>query len=84
MAQAFHIDCFSALDDVPKKYHSNKEMVLAALLTAKRLSSFELQDSRQLASTVTALKDEGKIKLIDDGYPWYRVEFPLALESEGR
>lgn len=75
--RAVRIDCFSALDDLPKKYHSSKEMVLAALLASKRLSCFELQDSTKLAETIGVLKNEGKIKLIDDGYPWYRIEFDM-------
>lgn len=71
-----HIDCFTALDDLPKKLHADDAAVLRALKVSKRVSSFDLQDSPSLASTVMSLDKSGTIKLVDQGYPWYAVEFP--------
>ena len=75
-----HVDCFTALDDLPKKLHSDDAAVLRALKVSKRVSSFDLQESPTLASTVMSLDKSGTIKLIDQGYPWYAVEFP-AVQS---
>lgn len=71
-----HIDCFTALDDLPKKLHADSAAVLRALKVSKRISSFELSEYRSLASTVLDLEKCGNIKLVDIGYPWYAVEFP--------
>jgi hypothetical protein len=69
-----HIDCFSALDDLPKKKHGDAQAVINMLAKTKSLSSFELQDSAKLARTVASLEKQGRIKIFDAGYPWYRVE----------
>lgn len=73
------VDCFTALDDLPKKHWRDKAKVLAAIHAAGRFSAFDPVD--RLAVTVTALFDEGYMKSVGGQYPWCVVELTPKGEA---
>lgn len=68
-----HIDCFSALDDLPKREHNNPAAVIALLKKERRFSCFEMQDNLTLWRTIKNLEANGTIAFRDVGYPWRGV-----------
>lgn len=72
MMDRVHIDCFTALDDIPKKDWGNREIVKSVLRKTGRFSAFEMEG--KLANTVTSLIKTGEVKKIGGNYPWVLVE----------
>jgi hypothetical protein len=72
------IDCFTSLDDLPKKYWSDDMRVLRAISVARRVSTFEM--TRELWSTLERLERSGYITLPKTAYPW----FSTPLTDSGR
>lgn len=67
------VDCFSSLDDVPRKKRSDGLAVLAVLAVAKKFSCFEVD--RPLAHALAEIKQR-KWAIFDVetiGYPWTKV-----------
>lgn len=75
MRSRIHIDCFTSLDDLPKRDHGKSDRVLAVLKKAGRFSVFDI-DTDTLASTMESLTKSGRIRTDPDayGYPWVKVE----------
>lgn len=76
-----HICSFSALDDIPKRKHRDRRVVLAALKKAGRFSGFEVTETQALARSVTALQDEGLIVTTPLQFPWSKVEVTAKGEA---
>lgn len=72
-----HICEFSALDELPKKYHSDPERVLDTLRRAGRFSDFEVTPAP--GRTIEKLKAAGRLELdATTPYPWVRVVRPAS------
>lgn len=65
------IDCFTSLDDLPKKLHGDEDSVFQALIYARRVSTFEM--TQPLWNTMKRLESKGRIRIEKSGYPWHNV-----------
>ena len=67
--KALYVDCFSALDDLPKKNYGDEMAVLSALAGPQRFSSFEM--TQKLFNTIKRLEEMGFLTIEKDTpYPW--------------
>lgn len=68
-----HLDCFTALDNLPKKLHGDTAAVKAALLKAGRFSVFDV--TPKLARTLDHLVYTRQIVQDSESvsYPWVLV-----------
>lgn len=65
------IDCFTSLDDLPRKLRKDKAAVKAMLLKVGRFSIFEHQS---ILNTIQRLIDDKEIVTdISCGFPWTKV-----------
>jgi hypothetical protein len=69
------IDCFTSLDDIPKRLRGQelKEAVLAVLKKRPRYSCWDMDDAR-IRAAVQSLKREQRIRDKGGDYPWVEVE----------
>ena len=66
-----HVDIFEN-HVLQKRDHGDPEKVLAALRAHPAVSCFE--GTNTLMQTIAGLKEEGRIRQIPSGYPWWRYE----------
>ncbi len=78
---SIHIDSFSgAVADLSKKEQGDPTKVLMVLTKSPLVSAWDMGDSANLRGSLTFLRDNGMIKLLDEPYPWYKFE----LTSKGK
>ena len=70
------IDCFTSLDDLPKKLYGDDMAVLKALSKSERFSCFEM--TGKLHGTIKRLERRGLLKIdTTTPYPWTNT--PLTV-----
>lgn len=72
---AWHIDYFSSLDDLPRKKYGDEMAVLQALAGPQRFSCFEMTGA--LYRTIERLEAKGLLK-IDKTTPYPWTDTPLT------
>ncbi len=73
MPYRVYVDSFSALDDVPRKNHSDPIEVGRVLARVGRFSVFEATENQRLAGTIEHLGSNGWFDYEPEGYPWTRA-----------
>lgn len=69
---AVYIDCFSSLDDIPKRKRRDPDVLLAFFQKTgtRRVSTFEVDD--KIMNAMNVLRDRGALKWSEDSvYPWH-------------
>lgn len=67
-------DCFSSLDDIPRKQRGDACVVLGALRKARRFSCFEVDGSLGGALDEIQRRGWAVFDSTSVGYPWVKVE----------
>jgi hypothetical protein len=62
MTYRIYIDCFSSLDDLPKKKYRDLDAVESAVKSVGRISVFEATNDMRLARTLDELEKAGRLK----------------------
>lgn len=68
---AVYIDCFSSLDDIPKRDRRKPDVLLAFFQKTgtRRVSTFEMD--AKIMDAMNALEKAGKLEWVESGYPWH-------------
>lgn len=56
-----------------KRNHRTDTDIIRSFAKHPRVSTFDMSEHRWLSSAVTRLVNEGKLKYLDDHYPWHRL-----------
>lgn len=82
--KALYVDCFTTLDDLPRKQHGDALVVLRAVMkSGGRFSVFDATQNDDIARSMTFIEGaSGWIERATDGcqYPWVTVR----LTEKGR
>lgn len=75
------IDRFSSIDHLSKRELADDDLVLQALRSMPRVSTFEMSENVGVRNAVERLIKKGAIRFNKDlGYPWHGI---TILEAEG-
>lgn len=79
-----HIDCFSSLDDIPKRKRRDPDVLLAFFVRTKttRVSTFEMDQG--IMNAMNALEKRGRLVWVDGQYPWHDFKLLPATQIESQ
>lgn len=81
MTHVIRLDRFSSLDHLTKDQLQHDDTVLSVLRKRPRVSTFEMSESARVRGTVERLERCGKIRLVQEPYPWIGVEVLQLLNG---
>lgn len=74
-----HVCSFSGgLAELSKRDQRSGHAVLEFLKIAPKFSTFDAASSKELAKTITSLREEGLLKIENLAFPWHRAKITAA------